>query len=384
MEFYHSLSLKYGPVYTLFLPCPTVVIADYESIKECLVTKGEHFIGKKEKPPFILLTNNTNGGIFASNGPNWYEQRKVSISILRNFGMGKSLMEQQVMRSIHNLVGHLESLEDKDAVMWFKPLQLTVGNVINETLFGFINHYNKCDKFFDFVETITLLFANFTSLMMNFYGTWPILTKVPLINAQYSQLSKRMAKYYEFVIAQVDVIRRDFIPNSDVSTFVQAYLQEMESSPNNSYLNMTQLYCLASDFWIAGMETTSTTLRWAMLYLVKYPEVQKKAHEEIDRVVGRDRYPTMADKAMMPYVSALILEIQRYANVPQVNKLLAFGMGKRQCAAEGLAKMELFLILTTVLQKYNLYATSNDVDIRPNFSLVVKPTDHPTRIVARS
>jgi cytochrome P450 len=43
-----------------------------------------------------------------------------------------------------------------------------------------------------------------------------------------------------------------------------------------------------------------------------YPEVQKRAQAEIDRVVGRDRLPTMFDRPNLPYIEALILETLRW------------------------------------------------------------------------
>lgn len=43
-----------------------------------------------------------------------------------------------------------------------------------------------------------------------------------------------------------------------------------------------------------------------------YPEAQKKAQEEIDRVVGSDRLPTLADRENMPYIQALIKEVLRW------------------------------------------------------------------------
>lgn len=46
----------------------------------------------------------------------------------------------------------------------------------------------------------------------------------------------------------------------------------------------------------AGSETTASTFRWTVLYLTKYPEVQKKVHEEIDKALPRDRLPTLLDK----------------------------------------------------------------------------------------
>lgn len=46
--------------------------------------------------------------------------------------------------------------------------------------------------------------------------------------------------------------------------------------------------------------------------MAKYPDVQRRAQEEIDRVVGTDRLPTFADDADLPYVNALVKEIFRW------------------------------------------------------------------------
>ena len=43
-----------------------------------------------------------------------------------------------------------------------------------------------------------------------------------------------------------------------------------------------------------------------------YPEVQKRAQEEIDRVVGKDRLPEFKDRDSLPYVVALIDECLRW------------------------------------------------------------------------
>ena len=88
------------------------------------------------------------------------------------------------------------------------------------------------------------------------------------------------------------------------------------------------------DLFLAGSETTSTTLTWAALYMVRYPEVQKRVQvdkfllisryyllstcqlqAELDRVVGQNRHPSIADRPALPYTEAVLMEVQRYANI---------------------------------------------------------------------
>lgn len=70
----------------------------------------------------------------------------------------------------------------------------------------------------------------------------------------------------------------------------------------------------------AGSETTSTTLNNFILGMILFPDAQKKAQEEIDRVIGSDRLPDFKDEMSLPYVRALVKETLRWR---AVNK---FGM----------------------------------------------------------
>lgn len=76
-----------------------------------------------------------------------------------------------------------------------------------------------------------------------------------------------------------------------------------------------QLVRVIGDLYGAGTETTTTTLRWALIYLLHHPDVLKRAQAEIDDVIGPERLPTMADKQKMPYMEALLCEIQRMGDI---------------------------------------------------------------------
>ena len=66
---------------------------------------------------------------------------------------------------------------------------------------------------------------------------------------------------------------------------------------------------------VAAIETSVATLYWAMALMAEHPEVQTKAQAEIDRVVGRNRLPTIDDRGTLPYTEATLYEIMRYSSV---------------------------------------------------------------------
>lgn len=202
-----------------------------------------------------------------------------------------------------------------------------------------------------------------------------------------------------------------------------AHPQEKDNLKSEFHLE--NLAVCGSNLFTAGTETTSTTLRFGLLLLMKYPEVQAKVHEELDRVIGRHQPPSMKDKMKLPYTDAVLHEIQRYITLlpsslphavvqdtkfrdyvipkgtavfPMLSSIMLdqkefanpekfdpghfldkngcfkktdyfvpFSLGKRACVGESLARMELFLFLTTLLQKFSLKSLvePKDLDIKP-------------------
>ena len=61
-----------------------------------------------------------------------------------------------------------------------------------------------------------------------------------------------------------------------------------------------------------GADTTVSALTTFVLAMVLYPDAQRKAQAEIDSVVGKERWPLMADRGRMPYVEALYKEVLRW------------------------------------------------------------------------
>ncbi|KAF9002175.1 cytochrome P450, partial [Cyathus striatus] len=60
---------------------------------------------------------------------------------------------------------------------------------------------------------------------------------------------------------------------------------------------------------------TDSALLHFMLDMVLFPEVQRKAQQEIDRVVGKNRLPELGDRSSLPYVEAVMQEVLRWNTV---------------------------------------------------------------------
>jgi cytochrome P450 len=67
--------------------------------------------------------------------------------------------------------------------------------------------------------------------------------------------------------------------------------------------------------YLAGADTTASTIMSFFLAMLVYPEVQSKAQAEIDRVIGRERLPEMEDLESLPYASAVVAESLRWLPV---------------------------------------------------------------------
>jgi len=223
-------------------------------------------------------------------------------------------------------------------------------------------------------------------------------------------------RLFTFFTVQINEHERDFDPTAEANDFVHAFLKEKHRRSENNEdpggFHEMQLKNTVFDMWTAGMETTSNTLSWAILYLIHNPMVQKRIHEEFDREIASDRIIDSNDKLKLNYLNAFINETQRCANLlpqnvfhktardvningyhiakgvlilPQisvvmldekvfpkpysfdperfldergqlkkVDELVPFSMGKRQCLGEGLARMELFLVLANLLNHFDI------------------------------
>ena len=119
----------------------------------------------------------------------------------------------------------------------------------------------------------------------------------------------------EFFTSEIAKHQKSLHP-SQSRDFIDVYLTEMST---NSGLNIDDLACIMADFLAAGTETSSTTLKWILLYLTLYPSVQERSRQEIKDVLGSDRRCEMSHLKILPYTLSVITEVQRVARVAPIS-----------------------------------------------------------------
>jgi len=95
-------------------------------------------------------------------------------------------------------------------------------------------------------------------------------------------------------------------------TAVPSYTSELLSGKNITPDAEYNIKWSAASFYSGGADTTVSVIHSFYLAMITHPEAQRKAQEEIDMVIGNDRFPTFADQPNLPYVGALVKEVLRW------------------------------------------------------------------------
>ncbi|EXJ92437.1 hypothetical protein A1O3_00988 [Capronia epimyces CBS 606.96] len=92
--------------------------------------------------------------------------------------------------------------------------------------------------------------------------------------------------------------------NKHVPSYASDLLDDNEPHDMVSWTSM--------GMYIAGADTTVASLKGFLLAMILFPSAQRKAQDEIDRVVGRDRLPLLSDRDNLPYINAMVKEVMRW------------------------------------------------------------------------
>ena len=212
----------------------------------------------------------------------WKRQRSASVQILRSLGYGKHSTEGKIQEEAECLKDVFKSLNGKP----FDPaktLMLSVSNVICSLLYG--ERFEHEDKEFRFLlekvrEIMTLFFKETEGDYIWFYKLKPSYHRI------LKDLDKACQALSAFNLKKIDE-RREWVESDDFEEardFIEGYLREIKpNSKGEKKLGENWLIGILNDFFIAGADTTATTLSWAMILMAARQDVQEKVGAPIER-----------------------------------------------------------------------------------------------------
>ncbi|NWS65607.1 CP2J2 protein, partial [Crotophaga sulcirostris] len=431
-----KLAKSYGNICTLWLGHkPMVVLYGFQAVKDGLTTNSEDVSGRLQTYVFQKMANGK--GILVSNGLIWKHQRRFAIEALRKLGMGNKGMERGVQTEAHYLV---EFFKDKKgrAVDPSFPIVHAVSNVICAVVFG--HRFSiEDDTFHQLIEACNCIVA-----FGNSY-TYYVCEIFPWAAEHLPGPPQKALSCCEFVrsfIRQEIKRHRERGTRDKPEDFIDFYLDQIEKTKNtpNSTFDEDNMVQSVFDLFLGGSETTATTLRWALLYMVAYPDVQEKVQKELDAVLSPSHVICYEDRKKLHYTNAVVHEIMRFSSIVLITipkqtvkdttvlgyhlpkgtmilanidstlfdpvywetphqfnpghfldkdgnfvireAFLAFSAGHRMCLGEVLAKTELFIIFCSLLQTFKFTAPEGvkEVNMDIVFGSTMKP--HPYKLCA--
>ncbi|XP_053316085.1 cytochrome P450 2J5-like [Spea bombifrons] len=429
-----KLAKTYGNVMTIWVgQAPIVILTGSESVREGLVTNSEQLSGRP-LTPFLNFYSEGNG-IIVSNGENWKQQRRVGLQILRNLGLGKKSLEWKIQGEANRLVDVFTSKKGSP----FDPRLFiinAVNSVISSVIFG--HNFSLDDQTFHHLTESSDSVSNFYgSSWGQLYDAFPWLMRH--LPGPHQDAMRHLHFLMDFLMQEIRQHQQN--PSTEPQDFIDYYLNPISKNKDDrsSMLDERNLQQILLDFFLAGSETVASTLRWGLLYMALYPEIQAKVQQEVDAFLEKSLTVQYDNRKDLPYTYAVIHEIQRNSSVvpfglprqitediklqgyqikkgtvvvtslasalhdPNIWKshetfypsnfldnngnfqcndaFLPFSAGHRVCLGEQMAKMELFIFFTSLMYAFN-FCFSQGSKVNTNGILGTTFTPHPYQICA--
>lgn len=317
-------------------------------------------------------------------------------------------MEPRIHAEVEDLILAFRNQQETS----FDPHEIvvrTIGNISNSVVLG--RQFNRQDELFKNSVTLMNKFRNLGAGRT--VKSIPFLVKLP---GDIFNLKERTKISQEVIGAFAALIKdhKDGYDESKIDCFASAFIKEMnmhQKANTQTSFSFESLVFYAITIQIA-QSATLYTVDWSLALLANNPEMQQRMYTEIAEQVGNCHAPTAQERSKLPYVVAFYMEVMRFCNItiqslpraatadtklggytiptnamlrPDFDSIFAdetiwgdpgvfrpdrfldeygafqnnkffkpFSYGPRDCLGTSFGKMELFLLISSVVQKFKI------------------------------
>lgn len=256
--------------------------------------------GRPTGPFYETRTWNMRLGVLLTDSDFWSDQRRFIVRHLKDFGYARKGMTDICHFEAESMFEDLQTLikanRNQPVEIEFRSrFAVYVLNTLWCMMTG--KRYPKDNATIRELQSILHeLFLNIDMVGATF-SHFPILRFLAPEASGFSPFLRVHERMYAFIREELQVHMKNFDPHNEPTDLMDAYLLAMHElkSPSESF-SERQLMAVCLDMFIAGSETTTKTMDFTMLYIVRNLDVQRKLQVEIDHAIGRSRMPVLEDR----------------------------------------------------------------------------------------
>ncbi|KAI0304241.1 cytochrome P450 [Russula brevipes] len=301
-------SRKYGPLFSVWMGDQLfVVISDARIAKDLLVTNGAIFSSRK--PYFMKNQTILHGRAITATPYNdtWRQHRRIAMQLLNHRAIqGYAPVLDYEAHILVRSMYYETNL--KMGALPINPAHFAGRYALNNMLtISFATRTDSAlDPLTERAMALATEFMDLTGPCQNIVDFIEPLQWIPTrTRSRGRQLHDDMMEVYGAMIMRVKsrMDAGEDVPDCLVKTLLETREQEK--------LDWEDLCMLSSVCTLGGVHSTSGVILWFLACISSHPDVQARAHAELDEVVGRDCWPSAEDEQRLPYMRAIIKEVQR-------------------------------------------------------------------------
>ncbi|KAF5297441.1 hypothetical protein FQR65_LT01372 [Abscondita terminalis] len=421
------LGMKVGQVYI-------VCVEGYENVRKLMTNE----MNQRPLNFFMKLrTLGTYKGITCAEGPLWIEQRKFAMRHLRNICMNNCVTNSKIHFEIDSLI----NIIDKEKKV--EPSKLLPFSVLN-VLWSLVAN-NKIGNHTEQIQLLNIMCERTRAFDISggILGQYPWFRHIAPDKSGYNLIKKLNNALKNFLLQTINNHHSDW-SEGDNNDFIYSFISEMKKqNGKDTTFTDEQLLLVCLDLFVGGFTTTSGTLDFIFLLMIHHQDVQKKIQKVLDATFCKDQPIEYDDRYKVPYVEAVIRETQRLRpvgpilgprrNIDNINlngyvipknstvlfnlrstlmskeiwgdperfrperfldeqgklisypEFIPFGLGKRKCLGEVLAKNWLFLFTAEILRTFTILPVdcNNLPSLAPLPGITLSPQPYVAKFVRR-